>query len=364
MDNNCQNNENPMDHENQAPPSDIPPYAPPYIQSSPAVTAVSYEEKRWLKKKYFGTFSKVIIHCIGGYILAQILFIAMMLNGYEFRYTEDGTAIIDWIYSAAGSLPSILCCIGLFMYDKSKAHKPISSYFKASGISWKFTIGFFGTLIFAYSISAYLQNVLIVGMFSAGVSPISENYLTETDLTPAYLVSELIFTVILAPVAEELMYRGVVLRRLSGISQTFAIFVSALLFGLMHGNLLQAVLGFFMGVVLGYAAVKTGSLILPIAGHMFINLTASSTSFVEYFLGEEISNNYWSAVLLIFFIAGFAVFAAAAAMGGVHFPQYTDYHRQRTWKVMLTCVSFWIMIIYMAYDIISKFGPVTDKLMS
>ncbi len=333
------------------------------MPAQPDMFAVTLEERRNIKRNYFAIFAKSLIHGIGAFILAQAIFLAMIAFGYEFRYDEANTAIVDWIYAIAGSIPSILFCIGIFIYDKCRSKNKLSSYFRCDKISGRFIIGFFGMLLLGYSAATIIQNLTISGMFAIGISPIAEEYLTVPELNPAYLVTEVIFTAILAPVAEELMFRGVILRRLSSVSQTFAIFVSAAIFGLMHGNLLQTILGFVMGIILGYAAVKTGSLILPIAGHIFINGFATSTSFVQYFISEEVSNMYWTVALLLFGVIGLIALIALLAAGKIKFPEYTEYHRKRTFPIMLSCVSFWVMLVYYVISVISVFGPVTDKLM-
>lgn len=339
------------------------PYSPYGFPPREEMFSVQPMERKELKRQYFGTFMAALVHGIGSFVLAQTVFLSMMATGYEFRYTEDHTAIIDWQYNIAGSLPSILFGIGIFIFEMFRSKTPVKEYFRTDKIRGSFIIGFFGAMIFAYGFAMIFQNIMLLGMFDAGISPIAEDYLTETDLTPTFLLVDCIFAVILAPIAEELLFRGVILRRLSTISQRFAIFVSAAIFGMMHGNFLQMVLGFIMGIVLGYAAVKTGSLILPIAGHMFINLTATSTDFVEYFLDEDISGSYFTAVILMFLGIGLISIIFSAVTGKIRFPEYSEYHRKRTFPVMLTCVSFWVLLIYYILDIASKFGPVTDKLL-
>ncbi len=343
------------------------PYEPTADTSYPPrfsdIFFVSPEERRLLKRQYSGTFTRAVIHGIGSFVLAQIIFISMMMSGYEFRYTEDGTAIVDWIYNIAGSLPSVIFCIGIFLYDKSAAHIPAGEFFRTDNISLKKIAAFFGMTMFAYGAAIFMQNILISTMFAAGISPISEDYLTEEELTPLYLAVSFVTTAILAPVAEELMFRGVILRRLSSVSQSFAIFASAIIFGLMHGNFVQAILGFMLGMVFGYAAVKTGSLILPMAGHIFINTAAVSSSFAEYLYGEEVSADYWSVLIIMFMIIGIITFIALLATGAISFPEFGEYHRKRTFPVAVSCVSFWIMLVYYIYECISVCGPVTDKLM-
>ena len=68
--------------------------------------------------------------------------------------------------------------------------------------------------------------------------------------------SMFLYASLLAPVAEELLFRGFVLRTLRPYGKRFAILGSAFLFGLFHGNLLQTPYAFLMGLVLGYVAAE------------------------------------------------------------------------------------------------------------
>ncbi|MGI6766733.1 MAG: CPBP family intramembrane glutamic endopeptidase [Lentihominibacter sp.] len=68
-------------------------------------------------------------------------------------------------------------------------------------------------------------------------------------------IAMFIYTGIGAPVIEELIYRGYVLRRLQRYGNLFAIMVSAAAFGLMHENIPQAMFAFMIGITLGYVAV-------------------------------------------------------------------------------------------------------------
>ncbi|MBQ7782869.1 MAG: CPBP family intramembrane metalloprotease [Oscillospiraceae bacterium] len=343
----------------------------PYHQAHPQPNRMTYQqqyeltacERTCLKGSYSHTFIICIIHALGSFILAQVIFTAMMICGYEFRTSDDGTQIVDWMYNLAGSLPSIIFCVGIFMYEAIFQRHHIKKYFLSDGISLGTVVSFFGLTMLAYGIAIIVQNAAISGLFAIGISPIKEEYITETDLTPAFLICEVIVTAIAAPVCEELLFRGVVLRRLSNISQGFGIIMSALIFGLMHGNLVQTILGFILGLVFGYTAVRTGSLILPIAGHIFINATAVSCNFAEYYFGEETSASYWSVVIIMFIILGMIALLWTFASGRIRLPCYTEYHRKRTLPVVVTCVPFWIMTAYYIYSVVSVFGPVTDKLL-
>lgn len=80
-----------------------------------------------------------------------------------------------------------------------------------------------------------------------------------------------LYVCIIAPVFEEFLFRGILLRTLSKYHVGFAAFATSLFFGLMHGNLNQVPGAFLAGLVLAYVAIRSGSIRTPILIHMFIN---------------------------------------------------------------------------------------------
>ncbi|MBR2047862.1 MAG: CPBP family intramembrane metalloprotease [Oscillospiraceae bacterium] len=59
-----------------------------------------------------------------------------------------------------------------------------------------------------------------------------------------------------APVVEEIIFRGAILRGLERYGKRFAIWTSAFLFGIFHGNLIQSPYAFLVGLILGYVAME------------------------------------------------------------------------------------------------------------
>ena len=79
-----------------------------------------------------------------------------------------------------------------------------------------------------------------------------------------------------APISEELLFRGLVLRSMEPHGKKFAIFASALMFGLYHGNVIQIPFAFVVGLVLGYVTVEY-NIGWAIVLHMFNNLILTDT---------------------------------------------------------------------------------------
>lgn len=79
---------------------------------------------------------------------------------------------------------------------------------------------------------------------------------------------------------EEFTYRGVVLGSLRPFGDRFAIVVSALLFGMLHRNMVQFPNAFLLGAALGYFMVKTNSIWTSMAIHFLNNFLVVLLSIV------------------------------------------------------------------------------------
>lgn len=89
---------------------------------------------------------------------------------------------------------------------------------------------------------------------------------------------------IVAPLVEEVIFRGLVFRELEKIMSIKAtVGVQALLFGVYHFNITQGIYTLFLGIILGLAIVWTKSIWAPIMIHMVNN----SVSYIFSFLADE-----------------------------------------------------------------------------
>lgn len=114
-------------------------------------------------------------------------------------------------------------------------------------------------------IGTILTTVLnrITGLnFSASV----QDMIAESNLLAVF-----IFSVILAPVIEELLFRKLLIDRLIVLGDRAAIVISSIMFGVMHGNFTQIFYAFGIGLILGYVYVRTGKLKYNIGIHMLFN---------------------------------------------------------------------------------------------
>ena len=123
----------------------------------------------------------------------------------------------------------------------------------------------------------------VIGLWSMGLETIGYK-LSELSV-PVVSVGDLvlaIITVAIVPaICEELLFRGMVLNGLRSKGKWVAILISALVFALMHSNIEQLPYTFMLGVVLGYIAYETGSIIPSIVMHTFNNTIVLVTMYLQ-----------------------------------------------------------------------------------
>jgi membrane protease YdiL (CAAX protease family) len=93
-----------------------------------------------------------------------------------------------------------------------------------------------------------------------------ETSMTATMASPVGLL----YIALIGPILEEIVFRAGVMRQLEPYGKNFAIVMSAILFGLYHLILWQAVFAVLSGLVLGYAAMRYSlkwSIVLHIANN-------------------------------------------------------------------------------------------------
>lgn len=86
------------------------------------------------------------------------------------------------------------------------------------------------------------------------------------------LVALILLTVVVAPISEEVIFRGCLYRFLKGKAPAFvAVIFTSGIFALLHWNWLSLIPLFVLGIVLTYAYERTGNLKVPILLHSIFN---------------------------------------------------------------------------------------------
>ncbi|MBE6668125.1 MAG: CPBP family intramembrane metalloprotease [Ruminococcaceae bacterium] len=80
---------------------------------------------------------------------------------------------------------------------------------------------------------------------------------------------------ILFPIIEEVVFRKIFCDRLLPLGEGYAVFVSAGIFGLVHGNFHQFFYAFAVGIIFAGIYIKTGRIRYSVIYHMIINSTGA-----------------------------------------------------------------------------------------
>lgn len=139
------------------------------------------------------------------------------------------------------------------------------------GHDWLLTAG-----VLAAAVIFSFGSAMLVSALLSYVGPgWAEDFVGADDwLNEGPVVFLLVVVLVVAPVIEEVLFRGVVLHRLAvkwGLAP--AVVVSSVVFGLLHVNFVGVGV---LGIVLALLYVRTRTLIVPIAGHVLNNGIAVS----------------------------------------------------------------------------------------
>lgn len=147
-----------------------------------------------------------------------------------------------------------------------------------------------------------LCNLLIISIFK---------FKGRTPLINEPLYIDVIMAVFVAPILEEIVFRGVIMNNLRKYGIRVAIIINSLLFGLSHYNVEMIIPAFLTGIIFSYVACKY-SIKYSILIHFFIN-AITKTSQVLAILRIDILlilvglfSTFLIIFLLVFFIIGLA----------------------------------------------------------
>lgn len=126
-----------------------------------------------------------------------------------------------------------------------------------------------------------LNNLILIGNLGA----MSEGYQNTSEaLYSASFGIQILCLGILVPIAEELVFRGLMFKRMreqAGFMRS-AVYIS-LVFGIFHGNMVQMIYAFILGMLLAWVHEKYGSVKAPILAHIIMNLVSVIATQLNFF---------------------------------------------------------------------------------
>jgi len=226
---------------------------------------------------------------IVGDSIAHIGFLIMNIEAFADRH-------MFWAFFAATAV-----CLPIFlhMWKKTRQSIPLpADKSNALRIGTTLLVCAFTLMLVFVEGSSYV----VIGRFN--VSPV---YGAEAGIFDSSSLFMYILTVvIMVPIVEELVFRGVMLNRLLVIAPTWlAVLISGIIFGLMHtGSPLRIIFSAIGGVWFALLYVRFRNLLLCIISHMVFNFAGSNVAIFTFIDSTASSFPVFSIVMPIIYMIG------------------------------------------------------------
>ena len=239
------------------------------------------------------------------------MFFGMVLSAFLFIQLSSDPLVMD-----VGMQLAFYVAVPVWYFGRQfqKQHVPLSRVVFLKGAA-RWLVPLFGlvTLSTFFSIGMlWLQLRTLMA-----VAPWMVDYILEPVPFPdntVYLVAVSLIIAVIGPIAEEFMFRGLLLKRLiAKTSMWEGIGTSSLLFGLLHMDFFGA---FLFGVTASILYLLTDNLLIPILLHIFHNSFVVGTLFInpdwpEWLTVMESTDIYTKAVpnAIVLLISGILILA-------------------------------------------------------
>ena len=217
--------------------------------------------RRYFSIVGYAAFALIAIHTTVQFALSYLISVA-----FPKEMLADPT-VIAILNNLLIFIPLYLVALPVFLFilKRLPSIRPLKTPMGAGG--------FFGGLCCAFTVmmgGSYLSNFIIA---------VFESLMGRTLVNPVLALSQnsemwigLLFTGLLAPILEELIFRKLLCRRLLPLGEGYAILLSAAIFGLGHSNFFQFFYAFGIGCLFGLIYVKTGRIRYTVVYHIIINV--------------------------------------------------------------------------------------------
>lgn len=244
-----------------------------------------------MKKVLLAVLAFCILQALVGVVMAIPMAIMGIGPSNSAMSTIMGLAII-----IADILTFLICWKALKVIEFPET-------FNGKGIIWKW-----GLIAILASVMGIIAGDLLSEIMNL------PNMIEDMILKMAYNFWGVLAIAVIGPIIEELVFREGICGHLmrNGSSAQRAIWISAILFGVIHFNPAQVPFAFLMGIILGVIYAKTGNIVLTSIIHILNNsfamilVHALGEKALEYKMTEWIGGKYVAGVCIIVGFAGCA----------------------------------------------------------
>ncbi len=238
---------------------------------SPYLEPLWKKEKRLVRESGNG-IGIAVLGYIGISILASSLYMLFMQILYpqaNIRGSFYGTEAVEWGFNLVVYIFSLLIPFGIYALAVKIPIKVAVPFRKAKT---DLTLGGVFVGIGACIAASYITSALQYSLETIGIGVVMPEY--ETPETFPGMILYFICLAVAPAFVEEMIFRGIIMQSLRRFGDVFALVASALIFGILHLNLIQMPYSFIVGLAIGYFVMRTGSLFVGVMVHFFNNSMA------------------------------------------------------------------------------------------
>lgn len=146
----------------------------------------------------------------------------------------------------------------------------------------------------------FVANIIVSFFLSFGIelNPVEMDVPTQGVALLAYAIQ----VIVVPSIIEEFAMRGLAMQPLRKYGEGFAIFSTAIIFALMHRNIVQGIFAFFAGLALGYVAIATESVWTAVIVHGLNNAFSVGTQVLSEKMPDDYINIYMASYVVIFVV--------------------------------------------------------------
>lgn len=243
-------------------------------------------------KKYLIMIWKCIIY-ISIYMILQLVLIAVIAAIYTLSYLRTGSMqdvlakVNSYIFII--TLVAALVSLGIYVLMLRKKEENFWKRCKFNRIT-------------IHDVQNIIIATVALSFISSGFIYLTQNIfkdyqeISQTMAGGLNSIFGIIIIIILIPIFEEFLFRGMIFNELrKNLSVPAAIVIQALIFGIAHGNIAQGSYAFLMGIVAGFIYVCTRSIWGSIVLHISFNLFGT---FGTLILGSFLEKNAYAYMLI------------------------------------------------------------------
>jgi membrane protease YdiL (CAAX protease family) len=268
-------------------------------------------------------YSKMIYNIINYlmiYFLSQIIFGLSVCVIFIIKY-ESYYKVMNGMYSLASILIGIADIFSLLSYILffKKRKENLIEICKFKKIKLK---SIFFVVICAICITFISESIVVLAqnIFKMNFETLKIISSSESDI-----LCKISF-IILAPIFEEILCRGIIFNELKkNLNVILSIIIQALIFAVLHFNMVEGMYAFLFGVVAGLVYFWTGSILSDIILHIVANFLASIVPTIM----NPVIIQYKNEGAALYFIIGFIILIGSLIL------MYNDLNKRKNTQLDL-----------------------------